>query len=122
MISTCTMLQPWQTQHGPTTAEIPKSCVQLLSPAHAALHTAAALIQASPASCWAPIPQLIWAQQHCIQGVACQFVIPLPCVHCAGQHMEEMKYLSSQINMLKDKLALADRDMAVAHAIKVRMS
>eukprot|EP00878_Enallax_costatus_P024959 GHUV01026670.1.p1 GENE.GHUV01026670.1~~GHUV01026670.1.p1 ORF type:complete len:324 (+),score=205.66 GHUV01026670.1:596-1567(+) len=36
----------------------------------------------------------------------------------AGQHMEEMKYLSSQINIFKDKLALAERDMAVAHAIK----
>lgn len=42
------------------------------------------------------------------------------CVSLAGQHMEEMVYLSGQLNVLKDKLALADRDMAVTHAIKVR--
>jgi hypothetical protein len=38
----------------------------------------------------------------------------------AGQHFEEVKYLTGQIGRLKDKLGLAERDLAVAHAIKVR--
>jgi hypothetical protein len=38
----------------------------------------------------------------------------------AGQHFEEVKYLTGRIGRLKDKLGLAERDLAVAHAIKVR--
>jgi hypothetical protein len=37
----------------------------------------------------------------------------------AGQHFEEVKYLTGQIGRLKDKLGLAERDLTVAHAIKV---
>eukprot|EP00879_Flechtneria_rotunda_P027474 GHRR01029434.1.p1 GENE.GHRR01029434.1~~GHRR01029434.1.p1 ORF type:complete len:667 (+),score=280.66 GHRR01029434.1:375-2375(+) len=36
----------------------------------------------------------------------------------AGQYLEEVKYLNGQIARLKDKLTLADRDLAVAHSIK----
>ncbi|KAF6264782.1 hypothetical protein COO60DRAFT_21309 [Scenedesmus sp. NREL 46B-D3] len=35
-----------------------------------------------------------------------------------GQHFEEVKHLTGQIGRLKDKLGLAERDLAVAHAIK----
>jgi hypothetical protein len=36
-----------------------------------------------------------------------------------SQHLEEVKYLNGEILRLKDKVALLERDLAVAHQIKV---
>eukprot|EP00775_Hariotina_reticulata_P012916 gene12916-13043_t len=41
----------------------------------------------------------------------------LPAV-CACQHCEEVKYLNGQLMRLKEKLAVSERDLAVAHQIK----
>jgi hypothetical protein len=38
----------------------------------------------------------------------------------AGQHLEEVKHLSGTITRLKDKLAAAEKEAAVAHTLKVR--
>ncbi len=36
-----------------------------------------------------------------------------------GQHVEEVKHLNGLIGQLKERLALAERDLSVAHNIKV---
>lgn len=38
----------------------------------------------------------------------------------AGQHLEEVKFLNGTITRLKDKLAAAEKEAAVAHTLKVR--
>jgi hypothetical protein len=38
-----------------------------------------------------------------------------------GQHLEEVKFLNGTINRLKDKLAAAEKEAAVAHTLKVRV-
>ena len=51
------------------------------------------------------------------------------CIQCCfllwlqvSQHLEDVKYLNGEILRLKDKVALLERDLAVAHQIKVSQS
>jgi hypothetical protein len=40
----------------------------------------------------------------------------------AGQHLEEVKFLNGTITRLKEKLAAAEKEAAVAHTLKVSVS
>lgn len=65
-----------------------------------------------------PTPSHMHSPGHSFSTCLFRSVYPPPPL--PGQHLEEVKFLNGTISRLKDKLAAAEKDVMVAHMIKVQ--